>query len=165
MAAQRGGAGGSREGNPFELPTEADWAKLQLEEKQRQREAMAAQHSLPVEQKQTLSSRMHSTVDPQSAGSGAIKALLKEEATGAGHAAAEVALPDYVRRHRENMRDFIAKKRQIFLVQMSLDTKRTEISKLDQRSRQRADALQVWGLNGKGWWRGASFIEASDMLF
>ena len=36
------------------------------------------------------------------------------------------------------MTDFIAKKREIFLVQMSLDTKRAEITKLEER------ALQVW---------------------
>lgn len=128
---------------PFELPPEADWGRLRLEEKQRKREWLEAQHCLPVDQKVTLSSRMHATVDPQSPASDELRALLKEEEGGSGHAAAEVALPDYVRRHRENMRDYIAKKRQIFLVQMSLDTKRTEISKLDQRSRQRAEALQV----------------------
>lgn len=36
------------------------------------------------------------------------------------------------------MNDFIAKKREIFLVQMSLDTKRAEITKLEER------ALQVY---------------------
>lgn len=39
---------------------------------------------------------------------------------------------------KENMTEFIAKKREIFLVQMSLDTKRAEITKLEER------ALQVW---------------------
>ena len=37
------------------------------------------------------------------------------------------------------MTEFIAKKREIFLVQMSLDTKRAEITKLEER------ALQVCG--------------------
>jgi hypothetical protein len=45
-------------------------------------------------------------------------------------------------RERENMADFIAKKREIFLVQMSLDTKRAEIKKLEDRARQREEALQ-----------------------
>lgn len=40
------------------------------------------------------------------------------------------------------MADFIAKKREIFLVQMSLDTKRAEIKKLEDRARQREEALQ-----------------------
>ena len=34
------------------------------------------------------------------------------------------------------MTDFIAKKREIFLVQMSLDTKRAEITKLEERALQ-----------------------------
>jgi hypothetical protein len=42
---------------------------------------------------------------------------------------------------QENMTDFIAKKREIFLLQMSLDTKRAEIKKLDERARQREEAV------------------------
>jgi hypothetical protein len=40
------------------------------------------------------------------------------------------------------MSDFIAKKREIFLLQMSLDTKRAEIKKLEERARQREEALK-----------------------
>lgn len=47
------------------------------------------------------------------------------------------ALPvDHRRREKENMADFVAKKREIFLVQMSLDTKRAEIRKLEERALQ-----------------------------
>lgn len=35
---------------------------------------------------------------------------------------------------KENMADFIAKKREMFLVQMSLDTKREEIRKLEEKA-------------------------------
>lgn len=38
------------------------------------------------------------------------------------------------RKEKENMADFIAKKREMFLVQMSLDTKRAEIVKLEVRT-------------------------------
>ena len=41
------------------------------------------------------------------------------------------------RKEKENMSDFIAKKREMFLVQMSLDTKRAEIRKLEERAQQR----------------------------
>jgi len=52
------------------------------------------------------------------------------------------ALPvDHRRREKENMADFVAKKREIFLVQMSLDTKRAEIRKLEERALQREEAL------------------------
>lgn len=46
------------------------------------------------------------------------------------------------RKEKENMADFIAKKREIFLLQMSLDTKRAEIKKLEERARQREEALK-----------------------
>ena len=39
------------------------------------------------------------------------------------------------------MADFIAKKREIFQVQMSLDTKRAEIRKLEERALQVGDAV------------------------
>jgi hypothetical protein len=39
------------------------------------------------------------------------------------------------------MADFIAKKREIFLVKMSLETKRSEIKKLHDRAAQREQAL------------------------
>jgi len=46
------------------------------------------------------------------------------------------------RKEKENMADFIAKKREMFLVQMSLDTKRAEIRKLEERAQQREEALR-----------------------
>jgi hypothetical protein len=39
------------------------------------------------------------------------------------------------------MADFVAKKREIFLVKMSLETKRAEIKKLQDRADQREQAL------------------------
>ena len=68
-------------------------------------------------------------------------------------AAAQPAAPPSTRRpkEQENMNDFIAKKREIFLVQMSLDTKRAEITKLEERALQvpsllafRADHKLTW---------------------
>lgn len=44
--------------------------------------------------------------------------------------AATAALSQDRRREKENMSDFIAKKREMFLVQMALDTKREEIQKV-----------------------------------
>lgn len=49
---------------------------------------------------------------------------------------------DMRRRDKENMAEFVAKKRDIFLVQMSLDTKRAEICKLEERALQREEALK-----------------------
>ena len=46
------------------------------------------------------------------------------------------------RREKENMSDFIAKKRDMFLIQMSLDTKRAEIQKLEEKAQMKEDALK-----------------------
>ncbi len=43
---------------------------------------------------------------------------------------------------KESMAEFIAKKREMFLVQMSLDTKREEIRKLEEKARMKEDALR-----------------------
>ena len=51
-------------------------------------------------------------------------------------AAALASGPASRRPEKENMTDFLAKKREIFLVQMSLDTKRAEITKLEERALQ-----------------------------
>merc|ERR1712196_2550 len=57
-------------------------------------------------------------------------------------AATTAAISNDRRREKENMADFIAKKREMFLVQMSLDTKREEIRKLEERAQQREEALR-----------------------
>lgn len=43
---------------------------------------------------------------------------------------------------KESMAEFIAKKREMFLVQMSLDTKREEIRKLEEKARMKEEALR-----------------------
>eukprot|EP00392_Amoebophrya_sp_AT5.2_P005390 g5399.t1 len=47
-----------------------------------------------------------------------------------------------VPRERENTTDFVAKKREMFLVQMSLDVKKAEILKLDEKARAKETALK-----------------------
>lgn len=49
---------------------------------------------------------------------------------------------DRGRRQKENMADFIAKKREMFLVQMALDTKREEIRKLEEKALLKEEALR-----------------------
>lgn len=46
------------------------------------------------------------------------------------------------RREKENVADFVAKKREMFLVQMSLDVKKAEIIKLDEKAKQKEEALK-----------------------
>ncbi|CAK4380313.1 unnamed protein product [Aphanomyces euteiches] len=57
-------------------------------------------------------------------------------------AAATAAISSDRRREKENMTDFISKKREMFLVQMSLDTKREEIRKLEEKAQLKEEALK-----------------------
>ncbi|DBA02924.1 TPA: hypothetical protein N0F65_005951 [Lagenidium giganteum] len=57
-------------------------------------------------------------------------------------AAATAAISNDRLREKENMTDFIAKKREMFLVQMSLDTKREEIRKLEEKAQLKEEALK-----------------------
>ena len=57
-------------------------------------------------------------------------------------AAASIADGSKKEMPRERITDLVAKKREIFLVQMGLDTKRQEIVKLQQWTAQRAKALE-----------------------
>jgi hypothetical protein len=45
----------------------------------------------------------------------------------------------FFHRDKESLQEFVAKKREIFFVQMSLDTKRAEIRKLEERIFQREE--------------------------
>lgn len=57
-------------------------------------------------------------------------------------AAATAAISSDRLREKENMADFISKKREMFLVQMSLDTKREEIRKLEEKAQLKEEALK-----------------------
>ena len=49
-------------------------------------------------------------------------------------------MTDCLRFLEENIADFVAKKREMFLVQMSLDVKKAEILKLDARAKDKEEA-------------------------
>ena len=57
-------------------------------------------------------------------------------------AAATAAISKDRRREKESMSEFISKKREMFLVQMSLDTKREEIRKLEEKAQMKEQALK-----------------------
>jgi len=125
--------------NPFLMPPDEEVFRMREEEKRRKRDERELMKSLKVHEKGTFSSRMSTTRPPELvAGDDA-----KMNMPGHRELAAAQALPtDHRRREKENMADFIAKKREIFLVQMSLDTKRAEIRKLEERALQREEALR-----------------------
>ena len=137
----RGGTGGSRaavmETKPFEMPPDDEVFTMRGQEralKQAEREEKA---QMKVQDKTTFSSRIGQTaaLDPE-------MRTWKNSASSSSATAASMLPMDHRRREKENMADFIAKKREIFLVQMSLDTKRAEIRKLEERALQREEALR-----------------------
>lgn len=68
-------------------------------------------------QRHTASSRLHAAVDPESDSAAAIRALLRRD-VGDGSRLPQLGAGagDYVRRNVENMRDLVAKKRQVHAV-------------------------------------------------
>merc|ERR1712228_98476 len=61
---------------------------------------------------------------------------------GARHSRADVSVGRDSRREKENVQEFVAKKREMFLVQMSLDVKKAEIVKPDERAKAKDEALK-----------------------
>jgi len=139
-----GGRGdGSKPSNPFKMPSDEEIFSLRDDERARKEEERKNFLKLPVSQKTTWSSRAGSTS----------RGILKDNEEGVGAdgkrgkfgglgAAADTAYRQERHREKENMTDFIEKKRQMFLVQMSLDTKRAEIRKLEEQATQREEALR-----------------------
>lgn len=86
-------------------------------------------------------------MDPFSKSAAEIKALLRDrEQRPVGSQLPQLGaagVHEYARRRGESMRDLVMRKREIFLAQMGLDTKHSEIAKLEQRTRNWEDALVV----------------------
>jgi hypothetical protein len=114
-------------------------------EKQRREEEKVKNASLKIYEKTTMSStigniRRFQTDETPSDGQG-INSSQSRQARGLV-AAATAAISNDRLREKENMSDFISKKREMFLVQMSLDTKREEIRKLEEKAQLKEEALK-----------------------
>lgn len=127
--------------NPFHIPGDEEIFRFREEEKARREHQKAMAMTMGVADKTTFAAQMQATATTDA------RALLRELRPPKGAkpaatlAATSVGVLDR-RKEKENMADFIAKKREIFLLQMSLDTKRAEIKKLEERARQREEALK-----------------------
>jgi len=99
---------------------------------------------LKVHQKSTASSRMGGTRRFKDDDEQLNDSIISKQAkhTRGLVAAATAAISNDRRREKENMTDFIHKKREMFLVQMSLDTKREEIRKLEEKAQMKEEALR-----------------------
>jgi hypothetical protein len=132
-------------GNPFSLPTDEEIFRMRDEEHLRKRQERERLSQLKVHQKTTASSRMGGNMlrvrDEQQNMNDEITSKQAKHTRGLV-AAATAAISNDRRREKENMTDFIAKKREMFLVQMSLDTKREEIRKLEEKAQMKEEALK-----------------------
>ncbi|CAG9464617.1 unnamed protein product [Pedinophyceae sp. YPF-701] len=143
--ASRGSAGGGGGRNPFELPSEDEIFRMRELEKQRRTEARDQNLRASVLDKTTFTSRMATmrvkAKDRGGEGAGGQQEQ-RHEGVNAMSIAAQTMPVDARKLQKENMAEFVSKKREIFLVQMSLDTKRAEIRKLEERAAQREEALK-----------------------
>ncbi|KAJ9533029.1 hypothetical protein QJQ45_026481 [Haematococcus lacustris] len=126
--------------NPFNIPADEDIFRHREEDKMQRthQRIMALQQSVAA--KTTFASRMQATTTDEA--KRLIKQFRQTPTNSLEETAAMAASAPERRKEKENMPDFIAKKREIFLLQMSLDTKRAEIKKLEERARQREEALK-----------------------
>ncbi|CAE7566941.1 FAP100 [Symbiodinium sp. KB8] len=130
------------EDNPFKLPPDDQIFAIREKERQRraeEREKVKQQH---VWEKVTSASRISRTRrvddgidDTQVTAEAARKARSDPRSEGLPMGGRDA------RREKENIADFVAKKREMFLVQMSLDVKKAEILKLDARAKDKEEAL------------------------
>uniref|UniRef100_A0A7S0V0D1 DUF4200 domain-containing protein n=1 Tax=Polytomella parva TaxID=51329 RepID=A0A7S0V0D1_9CHLO len=126
--------------NPFAIPADEEIFRYREEEKTKKQEQKIANMNISVADKATFASQMQSTATDEA------RKLLTEFRTPKAprpdmNLAAQSTTMDR-RKEVQTMAEYIAKKREIFLLQMSLDTKRAEIKKLEERARQREIALK-----------------------
>ena len=119
--------------NPFHVPSDEEVFALREEEAARKRQEREQAKELHVWEKGVKKNRAAELLaaDPELE---AMSASLQQSKLNLVAAATRDR-----RKEKEHMGDFIAKKREMFLVQMSLDTKRAEIRKLEERAQQREE--------------------------
>lgn len=130
--------------NPFTLPSDEEVFRMRDQERRMKQDERDRLRKLRVWQKTTASSNMGRTKRFKDEDLTVNDSIISKQAkhTRGLVAAATAAISNDRRREKENMADFIAKKREMFLVQMSLDTKREEIRKLEEKAQMKEDALK-----------------------
>jgi hypothetical protein len=128
--------------NPFALPSDEEVFRMRDEERARKKQDKDTVTQLKVWEKTTSSSQMSKTKRFKDEALNESVVSKQAKHTQGLVAAATAAISNDRRREKENMADFIAKKREMFLVQMSLDTKREEIRKLEEKAQMKEEALK-----------------------
>jgi len=133
-----------RESNPFVLPSDEEVFRMRDEERRRKQDKKEKLQEMKIWEKTTASSQMSKTKRFVEDDVSMNESMMSKQAkhTRGLVAAATAAISNDRRREKENMATFIAKKREMFLVQMSLDTKREEIRKLEEKAQMKEEALK-----------------------
>eukprot|EP00930_Biecheleria_cincta_P029183 TRINITY_DN2030_c0_g2_i1.p1 TRINITY_DN2030_c0_g2~~TRINITY_DN2030_c0_g2_i1.p1 ORF type:complete len:571 (-),score=174.04 TRINITY_DN2030_c0_g2_i1:78-1790(-) len=133
------------EENPFKLPPDDQIFAIREQERQRKLEEREKVKSQKVWEKMTSSCRISRTRRVED---GADETQIAAEAARKKRSGNNATMrPEGgtvgrdSRREKENVADFVAQKREMFLVQMSLDVKKAEILKLDARAKDKEEAL------------------------
>ncbi len=126
--------------NPFILPGDDQIFRIREEEKRKKQEAHNQSKTASVWEKNKVTAKSRTARLKDLLGDN-VKIGNVLEAVKAPSEEMKAVAP--VRRgEKENMTEYIAKKREMFLVQMSLDTKREEIRKLEEKAQLKEEALQ-----------------------
>lgn len=123
--------------NPFKLPPDDEIFKMREQDRVNKEQSNQLNASLKIWEKSkrvvaSRSDRLKEIIGEE-------KLMTLAEATKAEQDA-KLVMPR--RQEKENTAEFVAKKREMFLVQMSLDTKRDEIRKLEEKAQMKEEALQ-----------------------
>lgn len=125
--------------NPFKVPLDHDIFALRDKEKQKKKEERSVQMQQKVHEKSTYTSRVNARTKAMIRPAGDTDDDLTDEEQDGEETMALKDDPDFVLsttkdRHveKEHLDDFIAKKREMFLVQYSLGVKRDEMRKLEE---------------------------------
>jgi len=135
--------GDGSDDNPFRLPPDDQIFLIREQDRQKRAEERERVKHLKVWEKQTSSSRvlLGKKVGDVVADAAAAQASAAKKQT-MKRSRSDGAVVRDARREKENVADFVEKKREMFLVQMSLDVKNAEIKKLVEKAIQKDEALK-----------------------
>ena len=125
------------EENPFRLPGDDKIFRMREEEKAQMKKDREVNLSLKIWEKNSTAQVSRTERLTQLVGD--VNVANMTDAMKSNEETIKVAATR--RQEKETMPEFIAKKREMFLVQMSLDTKREEIRKLEEKAQMKEEAL------------------------
>ncbi|XP_031571792.1 cilia- and flagella-associated protein 100-like [Actinia tenebrosa] len=137
--------------NPFTVPSDNDIFMLRDQERQKKKEERIQQRKLKVHEKTTYTTRVNAkTAAMRKIAHESDDEVVEEEKKDKDGAIAVKDDPQFTLaitrdRHveKENLADFIAKKREMFLVQYSLGVKRDEMRKLEEIAQAEEKKLEL----------------------